>query len=495
MNWYKLAQNKSFIDSWLKLRKWIENILYYPNDYDNCPEDLKYTPEIQEARKIGWIKKIKRNPIHYEDCPEDLKHLPEILEIRKLEWIKFIKHNPNNYDNCPEDLKHLPEIIEVAKTSWINNIISDHDYYYKDCPKELKNTPEIQEAHKIAWINEIKYNPNKYDDCPKEFKHLPEILEARKIGWINLLKDKSHYYKDCPEDLKHLPEIIEALNFKKTSNNLNWYKLSQEKENLSQWDLKQKIKPLESIYQEFLTKQHNDELSPQDIQNMETVKNELNHLGQLLQQDILNKKQPSKELISQGKEHEVSPTNFLQYHYTGFIPQHVYETYKTKQGISFIGTYEEYPLLVKSKNYNGEIIEFRKKDRKLQYVKTDANDDIVRDEQGLAIMMSDEEMQQKNLPLTDTTMTAFNSNKEPIGFASNEFGADGIWVVEEYQKKGIGADLLYEFRKQFRHGRKIGQMTNQGISLTKSYHKKLIQDALNQGKYVPEDILKEYGLK
>lgn len=265
--------------------------------------------------------------------------------------------------------------------------------------------------------------------------------------------------------------------------------------NLTQWELKQKMKPLGDVYSNLLERSWKNTLSPQEEQEMKTVGDELNRLGKLLEEDIVGKKEISQDMISQGREHEVTPSNFMGYHNTGFISESAYEKYRTKEGVSWLGKIEEYPRLIKSKKYGDEIIEFRSSNEPLQYVKVDSEGEIVRDSRGLAIMQSEEEMKQKGLPLIETIIVAFNSNKEPIGWAADEFGADGVFVIDEYQGKGIGTDLLYEFRKQFKSRRRIGQMTNKGRGMTIKYHKKLIQDALKQGKYVPEEILQEYGMK
>ena len=75
----------------------------------------------------------------------------------------------------------------------------------------------------------------------------------------------------------------------------------------------------------------------------------------------------------------------------------------------------------------------------------------------------------KNLPLTSTTILAFNEKERNVGIASDEFGADGIWIKSNYQKRGIGVVLLETFRSQFPETRKIGQMTEVGVRLVRSY--------------------------
>ena len=74
------------------------------------------------------------------------------------------------------------------------------------------------------------------------------------------------------------------------------------------------------------------------------------------------------------------------------------------------------------------------------------------------------------------TVVAFVGDK-PIGLASNEFGAVGVWVEGPYQKAGIGTDLLamhIEQRPRMKSGKgKIGQATNSGVNLMRAYYRKM----------------------
>lgn len=143
-------------------------------------------------------------------------------------------------------------------------------------------------------------------------------------------------------------------------------------------------------------------------------------------------KAPNKEPIKFKTEKE-----FVDYHVTGGISSSAYERYGKRGGLDFFGTVESNPVLLKTQDFGGEKIEFRK----------------TRDE--------------------DQGIAAFNSKGEVIGGASNEFGADGIWIVDDYQKRGIGTELLYEFRKQFKPERKIGQVTPSGYNMVRAYYRRL----------------------
>lgn len=92
--------------------------------------------------------------------------------------------------------------------------------------------------------------------------------------------------------------------------------------------------------------------------------------------------------------------------------------------------------------------------------------------------LNEEEMKNKKLNLYNTSVVAFNEKEESVGLASDEFGADGIWVNESYQRRGIGTELLKYFREQFPEDRKIGQMTSQGMELVSSYFHKYINKDL-----------------
>jgi len=278
---------------------------------------------------------------------------------------------------------------------------------------------------------------------------------------------------------------------------MNWYKKAQI-ENLSQFELSKMIRELIPQYKKFLDKEWDKTLTHEEKELMKRIGNKMDSLGDLRKQKIEQQQEISEQAIQRGDPHEVLSRNFINYHNTGNIQENAYKQYETKEGISWLGTPEKYPILLSKKEIENEIIFFRKKDEKLKYTQKDPKDltgwEFLRDEKKDLIYMSDEQIKEKELPATETSIVAFNSSGEPIGWVSNEFGADGVWVIKEYQGKGIGTDLLYEFRKQFKPGRKIGQMTGSGVNMTRSYHKKLVEEALRKGKNVPMETLQEYEL-
>lgn len=166
------------------------------------------------------------------------------------------------------------------------------------------------------------------------------------------------------------------------------------------------------------------------------------------------------------KEFYEKELKFMQHHFTGFIGNEAYKTYLINYKIS------AYPKLLKSfVDKAGETIELRQDGSINKYVKKDENDEICRDNQGLALYLSDEEVLKRGLPLYSTTIVAFNSSQESVGLASDEFGADGIWVNPNYQNRGIGLALLTTFRTQFSEDRQMGQMTEAGMHLARMYYR------------------------
>lgn len=181
------------------------------------------------------------------------------------------------------------------------------------------------------------------------------------------------------------------------------------------------------------------------------------------------------------KPWELTAKEFLDTYITGFIASSAYRDYATTDGISWLGSKERYPLKTRDLVIDGEALEFRKNRNLLQYCKLDANNDILRDESGKAVMESAEGIIERKLPIYDAIIVVFNASGLPIAFASDEFGCDGIWVVEDYQRKGIGVKLLTDFRAQFETRGAIGQATNAGINMAAAYHRELVKQAMKEG--------------
>ena len=194
--------------------------------------------------------------------------------------------------------------------------------------------------------------------------------------------------------------------------------------------------------------------------------------------------------LEDKKYWEMTQEEFVNYHKTGHIPSESYQKYKTVEGLNWL-TRERHPILHSSKEFNGRLIEFRKSGEKLKYTAQDEDGNIRRNEHGDAMTMTDEEVAQKGLNTHDAAITAFDGDVA-VGLASDEFGTDGIWVVEEYQQMGIGTYLLMALRDQFKEDRRVGQMTYEGVQMTKNLHKKYVERAMEEGHQIPLGVLAEY---
>lgn len=193
--------------------------------------------------------------------------------------------------------------------------------------------------------------------------------------------------------------------------------------------------------------------------------------------------------IANKENWQMTEDEFLKHHYTGFIPSDAYKNYETSTGINFIKK-SNYPHLYDTQNIDGKKIEYRMQSRDLQFVKNDKEGNIIRDDKGMAVFLTKQEMLEQGYPTESHEIAAFTDD-QPIGFASDEFGSTGVWVIKDMQNKGIGTKLLYDFRKLNPHmqSRKLGQMTNAGYNLARKYHQKLVQDALQEQKPVPQNVL------
>lgn len=170
--------------------------------------------------------------------------------------------------------------------------------------------------------------------------------------------------------------------------------------------------------------------------------------------------------------HEIEKSHFLKSQYTGHIRSDAYNRYEQPGGLSWLGSKSKYPTLLGTEQHGPYEVEYRQSNETLKYLKVDKDGEVVRDEQGNAVFMTPEEIDAAGYIKTETSVVAFINDK-PIGNASNEFGAVGVWVEKKYQNLGIGLMLLskhIELRPDvMSKKRTIGQMTDAGIALTSSY--------------------------
>lgn len=176
------------------------------------------------------------------------------------------------------------------------------------------------------------------------------------------------------------------------------------------------------------------------------------------------------EWLSNKAPWEMTTKEFIDLHYTGHISSGTYQSYEEKGGLSWLGTQEKYPVL--HAEING--VTYRRSGEVLRYCATDSNSDIIRDEAGRAVYLTPDEILEKKYPTHDQTILAFVGG-EPIGLVSNEFGAVGVWVEAEHQRKGIGVTLLKFFIDENK-GMRIGQMTNAGYNAVARLHEKYVEE-------------------
>lgn len=171
---------------------------------------------------------------------------------------------------------------------------------------------------------------------------------------------------------------------------------------------------------------------------------------------------------------ELSANEFMSLHRTGFIPSGAYEKYRTVEGFAWLRA-EGYPLFICTLSTSHGDVSFRQSGELLQYVATDVDGEILRDDRGEAKYLDDVEVVAHGWATHDETIVAF-SGDTAIGFVSNEWGAVGVWVAERFQRCGIGTALVRR-HLEARPRAKLGQMTVAGEALARAVHRSFVRDA------------------
>ena len=200
------------------------------------------------------------------------------------------------------------------------------------------------------------------------------------------------------------------------------------------------------------------------------------------------------EFIRSGKPEMVPQEEFLNYHRTGGISGNPYSQYTDDpDGLNWMHP-EKFTLLLKSIERNGKHYEFRAEKEPNRYVKFDDDHNIIRDANNEPIYMTVDEMRAKNKKEFGTTVALFCEGKI-IGFACDEFGASGAYLQKPFQGQGLGSMLMLEYLKEsgrLETGNKIGQMTSWGRYMTRNLHKQIVEEAIQNGKEIPEEVMKDY---
>lgn len=170
---------------------------------------------------------------------------------------------------------------------------------------------------------------------------------------------------------------------------------------------------------------------------------------------------------------ELTSDEFMGLHRTGYIPSNVYEQYRDIQGLAWLGAQTDYPVFVASLGTRHGEVALRQRGERNLYVAHDANGEILRDGQGLALYLSEEEVGERGWAAHDQTIVAFFDDV-PIGLVSNEWGAVGAWVAERYQRCGIGTALVRLYLEATPSAR-LGQMTTAGAALARAVHRSFVE--------------------
>ena len=236
-----------------------------------------------------------------------------------------------------------------------------------------------------------------------------------------------------------------------------------------------------------------------------------------------------KDAIQRGEAHRVTEQEFVDYHFTGAIPSDAYERYEAGD-LDFIKR-AQFDTLVEERTINGARVEVRLQTEPAVYGKRtveatpeerdrlykeyedaatalgttpmdagidlghgsekynsllpfeqrwrDSGSEWVRDEQGLLVNYSPEEMKAKGLSPFNYTVGAFVGDKT-VGYAGDEFGASGVYVARDYQRHGLGSSLIKTYLEKsgrLTTGRKLGQMTPQGVELVRKLHREIVKEA------------------
>ena len=176
---------------------------------------------------------------------------------------------------------------------------------------------------------------------------------------------------------------------------------------------------------------------------------------------------------------KINPTN--KYHNPGLFNYTVEELNDSEK------TKEQYPILLQTKEFQGDIVEFRQSGEKLKYVKHTSEtykfngetyvDDraIARDENGDVIYLSEEEMKERNLPTEDEGITAFIGDQE-VGYIGDSFGATELFVAKEYQQRGVGSELVYLFLKKYPF-KQSGGFSSLGEKTYRNVYKRMLEES------------------
>lgn len=148
----------------------------------------------------------------------------------------------------------------------------------------------------------------------------------------------------------------------------------------------------------------------------------------------------------------------------------------------------EFPEKIKTVKIQGIEFEFRlKKEDKMNknFVKTTPDGEIVRDENGKAVFMSDEEklkMLKTKGGRYEYSVGVFTKEDGWVGGSQNEWGAMLIRVVEEYRGFGLGT-MIGKLARSYEPAKSSGGFTPAGFNMFKKVHAEFVRDYMQSGMY------------
>lgn len=226
------------------------------------------------------------------------------------------------------------------------------------------------------------------------------------------------------------------------------------------------------------------------------------------QENTEENNQDYTQLINGGTPEQTTVDEFIKHHYTGHINPGVYDQYtENPNGLDWIDLDKKSLIPITTISIGNDVFEIAmdqelKKCYKKYKVHYPADEygnpaydwwEHERDENGQLIPLSKEEILCFKEPYEITVYLMHNG--KVIGFASDEYGASGVYLQKPYQGKGLGTELIYAYLTvtgRLQRGQKIGQMTPQGYNMTKRLHRKIVEEAIKAGKSIPEKVLKDY---
>lgn len=143
---------------------------------------------------------------------------------------------------------------------------------------------------------------------------------------------------------------------------------------------------------------------------------------------------------------------------------------------------KRYPILINNIKLNNVPFQVRKAKDKLSYSARDEKGEILRDERGISISLTKDEIKKLGLRLYSEDVGIFDEDSVKVASASDEWGALLVQVVKEYRDWGLGKIALTEYLKIYPK-KEAGGFTEGGYNNRKSYYFDRVRDYLQSGLY------------